>query len=183
MNSYYKIQLNEGCGWYDDRTSNDNGLYEIIYFVSKDSALLHVSELPEFYEDKSIRVVPMNVCEEWTPYDNLLLAWVFLPAPEQSGAAWSNYASLKTKLNKMKIEYGILSIENLYQIKTVDEALNYIESLKDLYDRQRAYDYFKDVNIYFKTNGVSINDTSGEFERFNKAYLQINNSYKNNENI
>ena len=83
----------------------------------------------------------------------------------------------------MKIEYGILSIENLYQIKTVDEALNYIESLKDLYDRQRAYDYLKDVNIYFKTNGVSINDTSGEFERFNKAYLQINNSYKNNENI
>ena len=83
----------------------------------------------------------------------------------------------------MKIEYGILNKENLYQIKTVNEALNYIESLKDLYDRQRAYDYFKDVNIYLKTNGVSINDTSGEFERFNKAYLQINNSYKNNENI
>jgi len=74
----------------------------------------------------------------------------------------------------MKIEYGILSIENLYQIKTVDEALNYIESLKDLYDRQRAYDYFKDVNIYFKTDGVSINDTSGEFERFNRGYLEIN---------
>ena len=78
----------------------------------------------------------------------------------------------------MKIEYGILSIGNLYQIKTVDEALNYIESLKDLYDRQRAYDYFKDVNIYFKTNGLSINDISGEFERFNRAYLQINNNYK-----
>ena len=83
----------------------------------------------------------------------------------------------------MKIEYGILSIENLYQIKTVNEALNYIESLKDLYDRQRVYDYFKDVNIYFKTNGVSINDTSGEFERFNKTYLQINKNYKNNEKI
>ena len=83
----------------------------------------------------------------------------------------------------MKIEYGILSHKNLYQIKTVNEALNYIESLKDLYDRQRAYDYLKDVNIYFKTNGISINDTSKEFERFNKAYLQINNSYKNNENI
>ena len=83
----------------------------------------------------------------------------------------------------MKIEYGILSIENLYQIKTVDEALNYIESLKDLYDRQRAYDYLKDVNIYLKTNGLSINDISGEFERFNKTYLQINNNYKNNENI
>jgi len=74
----------------------------------------------------------------------------------------------------MKIEYGILSIENLYQIKTVDEALNYIESLKDLYDRQRAYDYLKDVNIYFKTDGVSINDTSGKFERFNRGYLEIN---------
>ena len=74
----------------------------------------------------------------------------------------------------MKIEYGILSIGNLYQIKTVDEALNYIESLKDLYDRQRAYDYLKDVNIYFKTDGVSINDTSGEFERFNRGYLEIN---------
>jgi len=83
----------------------------------------------------------------------------------------------------MKIEYGILNKENLYQIKTVNEALNYIESLKDLYDRQRAYDYLKDVNIYLKTNGVSINDISGEFERFNKAYLQINNSYKNNENV
>jgi len=78
----------------------------------------------------------------------------------------------------MKIEYGILSHKNLYQIKTVDEALNFIESLKDLYDRQRAYDYLKDVNIYFKTNGLSINDTSGEFERFNKTYLQINNNYK-----
>ena len=74
----------------------------------------------------------------------------------------------------MKIEYGILSIENLYQIKTVNEALNYIESLKDLYDRQRAYDYLKDVNIYFKINGVSINDTLGEFERFNRGYLEIN---------
>jgi len=83
----------------------------------------------------------------------------------------------------MKIEYGILSHKNLYQIKTVNEALNYIESLKDLYDRQRAYDYLKDVNIYFKTNGISINDTSKEFERFNRAYLQINNSYKNNENL
>jgi len=78
----------------------------------------------------------------------------------------------------MKIEYGILSIENLYQIETVNEALNYIESLKDLYDRERAYDYLKDVNIYFKTNGVSTNDISGEFERFNKTYLQINNTYK-----
>ena len=74
----------------------------------------------------------------------------------------------------MKIEYGILSNENLYQVKTVNEALNYIESLKDLYDRQRAYDYLKDVNIYFKTDGVSINDTSGEFERFNRGYLEIN---------
>jgi len=83
----------------------------------------------------------------------------------------------------MKIEYGVLNKENLYQIKTVNEALNYIESLKDLYDRQRAYDYLKEVNIYLKNNGVSINDTSGEFERFNKAYLQINNSYKNNENV
>jgi len=83
----------------------------------------------------------------------------------------------------MKTEYGILSNKNLYQIKTVDEALNYIESLKDLYDRQRAYDYLKEVNIYFKINGVSINDISGEFERFNKTYLQINKNYKNNENI
>jgi hypothetical protein len=82
----------------------------------------------------------------------------------------------------MKTEYGILSNENLYQIKTVNEALNYIKSLKYLYDRQRAYDYLKEVNIYFKTNGVSINDISGEFERFNQAYLQINNSYKNNKN-
>jgi len=82
-----------------------------------------------------------------------------------------------------KIEYGVLSNENLYQIKTVDEGLNYIKSLKDLYDRQRAYDYLKEVNIYLKTNGVSINDTSGEFERFNRTYLQINNRYKNNENI
>jgi len=94
MNSYYKIQLNEGCGWYDDRTSNDNGLYEIVYFVSKDSALLHVSEFPEFYEDKSIRVVPMNVCEEWTPYDNLLLAWLFLLAFTQVRATRSTYASI-----------------------------------------------------------------------------------------
>ena len=74
----------------------------------------------------------------------------------------------------MKIKYGILSNDNLYQVKTVNEALNYIESLKDLYDRQRAYDYLKDVNIYFKTDGVSINDTSGEFERFNRGYLEIN---------
>ena len=58
------------------------------------------------------------------------------------------------------------------EIKTVDEALNYIRALTDAYDRQMAYLYLKEANIYLKKNGLSINDTSGEFERFNKTYLK-----------
>ena len=70
----YKIQLNEGSGWWDDRTSNDEGMYEIVYFLSKDSAFRYVAELAEYYEDKSIQVVSEHVREEWTPYEDALLA-------------------------------------------------------------------------------------------------------------
>jgi len=70
----YKIQLNDGCDWYDDRTSNDDGFYEIDYFLSKNSALSQIAEFADYYEDKSIRVVPERVQEEWTPYENYLLA-------------------------------------------------------------------------------------------------------------
>jgi hypothetical protein len=58
------------------------------------------------------------------------------------------------------------------EIKTVNEALNYIRSLTDAYDRQMAYQYLKEANIYLKKNGLSINDQSGEFERFNQTYLK-----------
>ena len=61
---------------------------------------------------------------------------------------------------------------SIREIKTVDEALNYIRALTDAYDRQMAYQYLKEANIYLKKNGVSINDTSGEFERFNQTYLK-----------
>ena len=70
----YKIQINEGSGWYDDRSSNDNGMYEIEYFVSKDSAFRYIAEDSEYYEDKSIQIVSEDVIEEWTPYENELLA-------------------------------------------------------------------------------------------------------------
>ena len=65
------------------------------------------------------------------------------------------------------------------EIKTVDEALNYIRALTDAYDRQMAYQYLKEANIYLKCNNIfkikdalSINDQSGEFERFNQTYLK-----------
>ena len=58
------------------------------------------------------------------------------------------------------------------EIKTVDQALNYIRALTDAYDRQMAYQYLKEANIYLKKNGVSINDQNGEFERFNQTYLK-----------
>lgn len=70
----YKIQINEGLGWYDDRSSNDDGMYEIEYFVSKDSAFSYIAELAEYYEDKSIQIVSEDVSEEWTTYENELLA-------------------------------------------------------------------------------------------------------------
>ena len=65
------------------------------------------------------------------------------------------------------------------EIKTVDEALNYIRALTDVYERRMAYQYLKDANIYLKSNNIfkmkdslSVNDTSGEFDRFNKTYLK-----------
>ena len=65
------------------------------------------------------------------------------------------------------------------EIKTVDEALNYIRALSDVYERRMAYQYLKEANIYLKSNNIfkikdalSVNDTSGEFERFNKTYLK-----------
>ena len=65
------------------------------------------------------------------------------------------------------------------EIKTVDEALNYIRALTDVYERRMAYQYLKDANIYLKSNNIfkmkdslSVNDTSGEFVRFNKTYLK-----------
>ena len=70
----YKIQLNDGLGWWDDRTSNDEGMYEIVYFLSKDSAFRYIAEDSEFYEDKAIQIVSEDVSEEWTPYEDALLA-------------------------------------------------------------------------------------------------------------
>ena len=70
----YKIQLNDGLGWWDDRTSDDEGMYEINYFVSKDSAFRYIAEDSEFYEDKVIQIVSEDVSEEWTPYEDALLA-------------------------------------------------------------------------------------------------------------
>ena len=65
------------------------------------------------------------------------------------------------------------------EIKTVDEALNYIRALTDVYERRMAYQYLKEANIYLKNNNIfkmkdslSVNDTSGEFDRFNKTYLK-----------
>ena len=65
------------------------------------------------------------------------------------------------------------------EIKTVDEALNYIRALSDVYERRMAYQYLKEANIYLKNNNIfkmkdslSVNDTSGEFDRFNKTYLK-----------
>ena len=65
------------------------------------------------------------------------------------------------------------------EIKTVDEALNYIRALSDVYERRMAYEYLKEANVYLKSNNIfkikdalSINDTNGEFERFNKTYLK-----------
>jgi hypothetical protein len=65
------------------------------------------------------------------------------------------------------------------EIKTVDQALNYIRNLSDIYERRMAYQYLTEANIYLKSNDIfkmkdalSINDTSGEFERFNKTYLK-----------
>ena len=74
MKKKYKIQLNDGLGWYDDRSSTDDGMYEIVYFLSKDSAYRYIAEDSEFYEDKAIQIVSENVSEEWTPYENELLA-------------------------------------------------------------------------------------------------------------
>ena len=70
----YKIQLNDGLGWWDDRTSDDEGMYEINYFVSKDSAFRYIAEDSEFYEDKAIQIVSEDVSEELTPYEDALLA-------------------------------------------------------------------------------------------------------------
>jgi hypothetical protein len=63
------------------------------------------------------------------------------------------------------------------EVKTVDEALDYIRSLSDIYERRMAYQYLKEANIYLKSNNIfkmkealSINDQTGEFERFNKTY-------------
>ena len=70
----YKIQLNDGLGWYDDRSSTDDGMYEIEYFVSKDSAFRYIAEDFEYYQDKAIQIVSEDVREEWTPYENELLA-------------------------------------------------------------------------------------------------------------
>ena len=64
----YKIQLNDGLGWYDDRSSNDDATYEIEYFVSKNSAFRHIAEDSEYYEDLAIQIVSEDVSEEWTPY-------------------------------------------------------------------------------------------------------------------
>ena len=64
----YKIQLNEGSGWWDDRTSNDEGMYEIVYFLSKGAAFRYVAEDSAYYEDKAIQIVSEDVSEEWTPY-------------------------------------------------------------------------------------------------------------------
>jgi len=64
----YKIQLNEGLGWWDDRTSDDGGMYEINCFVSKDSAFRYIAEDSEYYEDKAIQIVSEDVSEEWSPY-------------------------------------------------------------------------------------------------------------------
>ena len=65
------------------------------------------------------------------------------------------------------------------EIKTVDEALNYIRALTDVYERRMAYQYLKEANVYLKSNNIfkmkdalSINDTSEEFVRFNKTYLK-----------
>ena len=73
----------------------------------------------------------------------------------------------------MKITNAIM------EIKTVDEALNYIRALSDVYERRMAYQYLKEANIYLKNNNIfkmkdslSVNDTSGEFVRFNKTYLK-----------
>jgi len=68
MRKKYKIQLNDGLGWYDDRSSNDDGMYEIEYFVSKYSAFNYIAENSVYYENKSIQVVSEDVNEEWTPY-------------------------------------------------------------------------------------------------------------------
>ena len=70
----YKIQLNDGLGWWDDRTSTDDGMYEINYFVSKDSAFRYIAEDSEYYEDKAIQIVSEDVSEEWSPYEDALLA-------------------------------------------------------------------------------------------------------------
>ena len=68
MKKKYKIQLNDGLGWYDDRSSTDDGMYEIVYFLSKDSAYRYIAEDSEFYEDKAIQIVSEDVSEEWSPY-------------------------------------------------------------------------------------------------------------------
>ena len=49
-------------------------MYEIVYFLSKDSAFRYIAEDSEYYEDKLIQVVSENVREEWSPYENELLA-------------------------------------------------------------------------------------------------------------
>ena len=74
MRKKYKIQLNDVLKWWDDRTSTNNGMYEIVYFLSKDSAFRYIAEHSGYYEDKSIQVVSENVREEWSPYENELLA-------------------------------------------------------------------------------------------------------------
>ena len=43
-------------------------MYEIEYFVSKDSAFRYIAENSEYYEDKAIQIVSEDVREEWTPY-------------------------------------------------------------------------------------------------------------------
>lgn len=70
----YKIQLNDGFGWFNDRVLNYQGLYEIDYFISIKSAFAHISEYYEFYEDKHLRIVPENIPEEWSPYEKQLIA-------------------------------------------------------------------------------------------------------------
>ena len=40
------------------------------------------------------------------------------------------------------------------EIKTVDEALNYIRALTDVYERRMAYQYLKEANVYLKSNNI-----------------------------
>ena len=79
--------------------------------------------------------------------------------------------------------------DSIREIKTVDEALNYIRALSDVYERRMAYQYLKEANVYLKSNNIfkmtdalSINDTSGEFVRFNQTYLKEHLGVKSKSN-